>query len=98
MSVEIRVPALGESIVEATIASCRKEEGDLVQCGDVLVELETDKVNVEVNAEQNGVLQRVTKQVGDIVAVGEVIAVIEGSARATEGIAKSNGTSSAETV
>jgi len=98
MSVEVRVPTLGESIVDATIASWQKKEGDLVQRGDVLIELETDKVNVEVNAEQDGVLQKVTKQVGDIVAVGEVIAVIEDSTRAAQGVAKSNGTSSAETV
>ena len=43
--------------MDATIASWQKKEGDLVQRGDVLVELETDKVNVEVNAEQDGVLQ-----------------------------------------
>jgi len=98
MSVEVCVPALGESIVDATIVSWQKKEGDLVQRGDVLVELETDKVNVEVNAEQDGVLQKVTKQVGDIVAVGEVIAVIEDSARATQGAAMSNGTSLVETV
>src|SRR6266849_3452402 len=98
MSVEIRVPTLGESIVDATIASWHKKEGDLIQSGDVLLELETDKVNVEVNAEQDGVLQKVTKQVGDSVAVGEVIAVIEDSARTSDGVAKSSGNSSTETV
>ena len=98
MSVEIRVPTLGESIVDATIASWHKKEGDLIQSGDVLLELETDKVNVEVNAEQDGVLQKVTKQVGDSVAVGEVIAVIEDSARTSDGVAGSSGNSSAETV
>jgi len=98
MSVEIRVPTLGESIVDATIASWHKKEGDLIQSGDVLLELETDKVNVEVNAEQDGVLQKVTKQVGDSVAVGEVIAVIEDSARTSDGVAGSSGNSSTETV
>jgi 2-oxoglutarate dehydrogenase E2 component (dihydrolipoamide succinyltransferase) len=98
MAVEIRVPTLGESIVDATIASWQKKEGDLVQHGEVLLELETDKVNVEVNAEQDGVLQKVTKQVGDIVAVGEVIALIEDNSRVTEGVAKSNGASSVEAV
>jgi 2-oxoglutarate dehydrogenase E2 component (dihydrolipoamide succinyltransferase) len=98
MSVEIRVPTLGESIVDATIASWQKKEGDLVHRGEVLLELETDKVNVEVNAEQDGVLQKVTKQVGDIVAVGEVVAVIEDSARSTDSAAKSNGASSVEMV
>lgn len=96
MSVEIRVPILGESIVDATIASWQKKEGDLVQRGEVLLELETDKINVDVTAEQDGVLRKVTKQVGDIVAVGEVIAVIEDGARATESVAKSNGAASVE--
>ncbi len=76
MSAEIRVPALGESIVDATIASWLKKEGDAVHRGETLVELETDKVNVEVNAEQDGILQKVVKQEGDTVAVGEVLGVI----------------------
>ena len=78
MSVEIRVPTLGESIVDATIASWVKKEGDTVKRGDLLVELETDKVNVEVTAEQDGVLQALTKQAGDVVAVNEVIGMIAG--------------------
>src|SRR5579883_1563177 len=61
MSAEIRVPSLGESIVDATIASWLKHEGDVVKSGDALVELETDKINVEINAEHDGVLQQVTK-------------------------------------
>lgn len=86
MSTEVRVPTLGESIVDATIASWLKKEGDQVQRGDTLVELETDKVNVEVSAEQDGVLQKIVKQEGDVVSVGEVIALIgEGTAAATNG-------------
>ena len=57
--VEIRVPELGESIVDAVIASWMKKEGDEVKEGEALVELETDKVNVEVSAEQNGILQQI---------------------------------------
>ncbi|GAC1393074.1 MAG: 2-oxoglutarate dehydrogenase complex dihydrolipoyllysine-residue succinyltransferase [Ktedonobacteraceae bacterium] len=76
MSTEIRVPTLGESIVDATIASWLKQEGDTIHQGDALVELETDKINVEVNAEQAGVLQKVIKQAGDTVAVGEVLGII----------------------
>jgi 2-oxoglutarate dehydrogenase E2 component (dihydrolipoamide succinyltransferase) len=83
MSIEIRVPALGESIVDATIAQWLKHEGDQVQKGDVLVELETDKINVEVNAEQSGILQRVDKQEGEVVAVGDVLGVLEESAEAS---------------
>ncbi len=86
MSVEIRVPTLGESIVDATIATWLKHEGDPVQRGDALVELETDKVNVEVNAEQDGVLQKIVKQEGDSVSVDDVIGLIgEGSEAATNG-------------
>jgi len=80
MSVEIRVPALGESIVDATIAQWLKHEGDPVQKGEVLVELETDKINFEVSAEQSGILQRVDKQEGDVVAVGDVLGMIAESA------------------
>ena len=76
MSAEIRVPELGESIVDATIATWLKKEGDAVRRGEALVELETDKVNVEVNAEEDGVLQKVVKQEGETVAVGEVLGVI----------------------
>jgi 2-oxoglutarate dehydrogenase E2 component (dihydrolipoamide succinyltransferase) len=76
MSIEIRVPTLGESIVDATIATWLKHEGDPVKPGEALVELETDKVNVEVNAERAGVLQKVLKQAGDVVAVGEVLGLI----------------------
>lgn len=95
MSVEIRVPPLGESIVDATIASWLKREGDSVKPGDALVELETDKVNVEVNAEQGGVLQRVTKQVGDVVAVGDIIGVI---AEGNETPAATNGAMTTSTI
>lgn len=76
MSVEIRVPELGESIVDAVVGTWMKHEGDAVQQGDVLVELETDKVNLEVSAEQSGVLQKILKQEGDVVGVGEALALI----------------------
>ena len=80
MPVEIRVPALGESVVEATVATWRKHEGEPVSQGEVLVELETDKVNLEVSAEQSGVLQRILKQQGETVSIGDVLAVIGESA------------------
>src|SRR5215467_5798936 len=76
MPVEIRVPALGESVVDATVAAWRKSEGEQVQQGEVLVELETDKVNLEVSAEQSGVLQQILKQPGETVGIGDVLAVI----------------------
>ncbi|HEV2583425.1 MAG TPA: biotin/lipoyl-containing protein, partial [Ktedonobacteraceae bacterium] len=83
MSNEVRVPELGESVVSAVIASWLKREGDAVNQGDALVELETDKVNVEVSAEQSGVLQKIIKQVGDEVAIGDVLAVL-GDAAGTQ--------------
>ncbi len=73
MSAEIRVPAMGESIVDAVVATWLKHEGDTVSQGETLVELETDKVNIEVSAEQNGVLQQIIKHEGDTVSVGEVL-------------------------
>jgi len=73
---EIHVPTLGESVVEATVAAWRKQEGEPVHTGEALVELETDKVNLEVAAEQDGVLQKIVKQVGDVVAVGDVLGTI----------------------
>src|SRR5260221_11497968 len=76
MAVEIRVPELGESIVDAVIASWLKHEGDMVKKGDALVELETDKVNVEVSAEQSGALQQIIKQEGDEVTVSDVLGMI----------------------
>ena len=78
--ISIKVPPLGESIVEATIARWLKKEGDAVAAGDTLVELETDKVTVEVPALKGGVLARQMKHEGDVVAVDEVLAEIDETA------------------
>jgi len=85
MAVEIRVPALGESIVDAVIARWLKSEGDEVKQGEALVELETEKVNVEVSAEQSGVLQKILKQEGDVVTVGDVLGKIGEGAEVSTG-------------
>ena len=77
---QIKVPPLGESIVQATISRWLKREGDAVQAGDTLVELETDKVTVEVPALKAGVLVKRAKQEGDIVGVDEVIGEIDETA------------------
>jgi 2-oxoglutarate dehydrogenase E2 component (dihydrolipoamide succinyltransferase) len=74
MSVEIKVPALGESIVEATVGQWLKHEGERVSAGEPVVELETEKVNMEVVAPADGVLRAITKREGDTVAIGEVLA------------------------
>jgi 2-oxoglutarate dehydrogenase E2 component (dihydrolipoamide succinyltransferase) len=84
MPTEIRVPVLGESIVDAVIANWVKHEGDLVNQCDVLVELETDKINVDVSAEQSGILQKIEKKEGDVVSVGEVLGTIVASASTVE--------------
>src|SRR5688500_17726192 len=76
MPVEIRVPTLGESIVEATVGKWLKQVGDPVAAGETLVDLETDKVNVEVPAEHSGVLEQIIKGEGQNVGVGEVIGVL----------------------
>jgi 2-oxoglutarate dehydrogenase E2 component (dihydrolipoamide succinyltransferase) len=74
---EVKVPELAESITEATIAKWMKAKGDPVGQGDVLVELETDKVNMEISADHEGVLGEVLRGPGDTVQVGEVIAIIQ---------------------
>ncbi len=85
MAVEIHVPELGESVADATVGRWIKQEGDEVSAGDALVELETDKINFEVEAEQDGVLESISKNEGDIVNVGEVIGTIgEGNGAAPE--------------
>jgi 2-oxoglutarate dehydrogenase E2 component (dihydrolipoamide succinyltransferase) len=77
MPTEVKVPVLGESIVEGTLARWHKHVGDAVNAGDVLAELETDKVNVEVSATTTGVVIALHKHAGDTVAVGELIATID---------------------
>jgi len=80
---DIIVPAMGESITEGTISKWVVQEGAQVRQGDVLLELETDKVNIEIGAEADGVVTSILKQEGDTVAIGEVIGTIgEGSAAA----------------
>ena len=73
MTVEIIVPALGESITEATVTKWLKAEGDAVEVDEPLVELETDKVAVEVNAETAGVLSEIVAKDGDEVEIGAVL-------------------------
>lgn len=76
MSTEIKVPSLGESVSEATIAKWLKNPGDAVRVDEPVAELETDKVTVEVNAPSAGVLSEIRVQAGQNVKVGAVIATI----------------------
>ena len=77
MTTEILVPEMGESVLEATVSRWLKREGDFVDAGEVLVELETDKVNVEVGARSPGVLAQIKVQEGGDVKVGDVLGLID---------------------
>ncbi|GAB4455764.1 MAG: 2-oxoglutarate dehydrogenase complex dihydrolipoyllysine-residue succinyltransferase [Anaerolineae bacterium] len=77
MPIEILVPESGESVVEATVGAWLKKPGDAVKAGEPLVELETDKVNLEVAAEKAGVLTEIRRQTGKDVQVGDVLGIIE---------------------
>jgi 2-oxoglutarate dehydrogenase E2 component (dihydrolipoamide succinyltransferase) len=80
--IEIKVPPLGESITEATVSRWLKQEGDAVAIGDTLVELETDKITVEVPALNAGVLRKRLKSEGDVVQLAEVLGQLEEGASA----------------
>ena len=74
MTIQIKVPALGESVSEAAIAKLHKKVGDTVKADELIVELETDKVTLEVNAPANGVISEINVKEGDNVKVGDLIA------------------------
>src|SRR6476619_6035778 len=73
MAIEIRVPTLGESITEATVGKWFKKAGDPVQADEPLVELETDKVTLEVNAPGSGVLSEIAADTGQTVSIGALL-------------------------
>lgn len=73
---EIKVPTLGESVTEATVAQWLKKEGDTVKADEPIVELETDKVTLEVNAPAAGVISRITIKSGETVGVGAILGEI----------------------
>jgi 2-oxoglutarate dehydrogenase E2 component (dihydrolipoamide succinyltransferase) len=81
MPANVVVPEVGESIVDARVARWLKKEGDVVNVGDPLVELETDKIDLEVAAPQDGVLGKIAHGDGADVKVGEVLGVIEDGQR-----------------
>ena len=80
MSTDIVVPEMGESVVEATVGRWLKSEGDRVRVGEPVVELETDKVDLEVGAERDGVLEKIQAQEGQDVKVGDVLGAIDETA------------------
>jgi len=75
----IVVPALGESIVEARVARWLKKPGDPVAAGEPVVELETEKTNLELSSDESGVVSSLARQEGDDVKIGELLAVIDDS-------------------
>jgi len=83
VDIEIKVPSLGESESEATLVSWQKQPGDDVAEDDVLAEIESDKITMEITAFTNGVLKEVRKQEGDTVEPGEVIGLVEEGVQTT---------------
>src|SRR5262245_12493344 len=81
MALQIKVPAVGESISEVTIANWLKKDGDVVQLDEAIAELESDKATFELTAQSAGVL-KIKKQQGDTVPIGEVICEIEPNGQA----------------
>jgi 2-oxoglutarate dehydrogenase E2 component (dihydrolipoamide succinyltransferase) len=81
MSKEITVPELGESVVEATVGDWLKKVGDAVQVGDIIVELETDKVDIEVGATMSGTLSEIIQPQGADVRIGDVLGLIDENGR-----------------
>jgi 2-oxoglutarate dehydrogenase E2 component (dihydrolipoamide succinyltransferase) len=82
MATEIRVPTLGESITEATVGKWFKKAGESVQSDEPLVELETDKVTLEINAPSAGVLSEIAAETGQTVAIGALLGQLSGGATA----------------
>ena len=82
MAIEIKVPSLGESVTSATVARWLKEAGAAVAADEPLVELETDKVTVEVNAPEAGVLAAIAAEQGAEVEVGALLGLLEAGATA----------------
>jgi 2-oxoglutarate dehydrogenase E2 component (dihydrolipoamide succinyltransferase) len=93
----IVVPVLGESIVEARIAKWLKKPGDRVEVGEPLVELETEKTNLELSAEKRGVITSIARKEGDDVKIGELLAVVDesGAGAAQSPAASDNGSKGA---
>jgi 2-oxoglutarate dehydrogenase E2 component (dihydrolipoamide succinyltransferase) len=91
----IVVPVLGESIVEARIAKWLKKPGDLVEVGDPVVELETEKTNLELSAEKRGVITSIERKEGEDVKIGELLAVVDEKAAGAPAASSGNGSKAA---
>jgi len=94
----IVVPELGESVVEARVARWLKKEGDRVEVGEPVVELETEKIDLEVNAERGGVITSIKHKEGDDVKIGELLAVVDDSVAAPAANPSGNGSKATPTA
>ena len=86
MSEKILVPVLGESITEATVAKWLKNTGDTVEADEPIVELETDKVNLEVPSPVKGILTKINSKDGSIVEVGALLGLVSENGAATSSV------------
>ena len=85
MSENILVPVLGESVTEATVAKWLKKEGEKVSADEPVVELETDKVNLEVPSPVSGVISKINSKDGENVEVGSILGIVSsGSSKISE--------------
>ncbi|WP_043801316.1 biotin/lipoyl-containing protein, partial [Arenimonas malthae] len=96
MSIEVKVPVLPESVSDATIATWHKKAGDAVRRDENLLDLETDKVVLEVPSPVDGVLRELKFQAGDTVTSQQVVAIIEEGAAAPAPAAKAEAPKAAE--
>ncbi|AGM98561.1 dihydrolipoamide acetyltransferase [Streptococcus iniae] len=92
MAVEIIMPKLGVDMQEGEIIEWKKQEGDVVNEGDILLEIMSDKTNMEIEAEETGVLLKIVRQAGDAVPVTEVIGYIGAEGESVDTIASSEKT------
>ena len=87
MLIEVKVPVLAESVTEATLAAWNKKQGEYVHRNENLVDMETDKVMLEIVAPKDGVLKEIKKAEGENVSSNDVIAVIDTDARQVNAVA-----------
>ncbi len=84
MIVELKVPALAESVADATLLDWQKKVGDFVKRGENLIDLETDKVTLEVAAQDTGIIKEILRETGDTVEPGDILATIDTDAEVPE--------------
>ncbi len=98
MSVEIKIPSVGESVSEVELGEWLKKEGDTVSADETLVMLESDKATMELPAPSGGVVGKIFKKQGDTALVGEVIAILEEAGASTGAAPKTNGAAAVPTA